>query len=459
MSIARSSNAAGVRATLRPLLLRLHLYIGLFIAPFMLVAAFTGTAYVLTPQLENLVYHHALTAPTQGTARPLADQILAAQQALGTKALPSAVRPATAPGRTTRVMFTPQDAPASTSRAIFIAPDTLEVRGDLEVYGTSGILPLRTWLDQLHRSLLLGDTGRAYSELAASWLWVAALGGLILWITAPRRTSSGASSLRSRYRRWHQVLGGCLLLGLLFFSATGLTWSTWAGANIAEFRHAFGWSTPSASTTMTHTTMAREPDAHAEHRATGGSMPSMAGTAATFDLMLARARQTGLESPVIEIQAKPAGQAWKVREIDRRWPTHVDEATFDPLTGREVDHATFADYPLAAKLTRWGIDAHMGILFGLPNQLILAATGAGLCTMIILGYRMWWLRRATAAQVHGSLVGLMRDQSWTARLTITAGAIALGLALPVLGISLAIMLVLDMLVALLRHGSRRTAVN
>lgn len=38
------------------------------------------------------------------------------------------------------------------------------------MYGTSGVLPLRTFLDQLHSNLLLGKWGRFYSELAASWL-------------------------------------------------------------------------------------------------------------------------------------------------------------------------------------------------------------------------------------------------------------------------------------------------
>lgn len=51
----------------------------------------------------------------------------------------------------------------------------------MTVYGTSGILPLRQWIDYAHRSLLLGDSGRLYSELAASWMWVAALGGIALW--------------------------------------------------------------------------------------------------------------------------------------------------------------------------------------------------------------------------------------------------------------------------------------
>ncbi|SUE06693.1 Uncharacterized iron-regulated membrane protein [Pantoea agglomerans] len=43
------------------------------------------------------------------------------------------------------------------SRSLFIDPYTLQVKGDMTVYGTSGVLPLRMWLDQLHRGLLLGD--------------------------------------------------------------------------------------------------------------------------------------------------------------------------------------------------------------------------------------------------------------------------------------------------------------
>ena len=30
-----------------------------------------------------------------------------------------------------------------------------------------------------------------------------------------------------------------------------------------------------------------------------------------------------------------------------------------------------AGRPIAAKLSRWGIDAHMGMLFGLVNQVLL----------------------------------------------------------------------------------------
>jgi uncharacterized iron-regulated membrane protein len=40
-----------------------------------------------------------------------------------------------------------------------------------------------------------------------------------------------------------------------------------------------------------------------------------------------------------------------------------------------LDRTRFDDFPLMAKLTRWGVDFHMGILFGLANQLLLIAFG------------------------------------------------------------------------------------
>src|SRR5690606_12788514 len=112
----------------------------------------------------------------------------------------------------------------------------------------------------------------------------------------------------------------------------------------------------------------------------------------------AAARAAGLRADMIEIRApKAANKAWTVTEVDRRWPTQVDAVAVNPQDFSVVDRTEFNTFPLVAKLTRWGVDAHMGILFGLPNQLLLIAFGIGLCVMIGLGYRMWWLRRPVAS--------------------------------------------------------------
>lgn len=193
------------RAAWINLLRRLHFAVGLFVGPFIFVAALTGTLYVATPQLENLFYRDALTSETSKEPHSLAEQLAVAEQLAGKHMPLFAVRPALTQGVTTRVMFRDPALGESESRAIFIDPVTLAVKGDMTVYGTSGILPLRQWIDYAHRSLLLGNIGRLYSELAASWLWFAACGGAVLWFyTRPKRR---ISNLQQNTRRWHASLG------------------------------------------------------------------------------------------------------------------------------------------------------------------------------------------------------------------------------------------------------------
>ncbi|WP_409159464.1 PepSY-associated TM helix domain-containing protein [Pectobacterium sp. B2J-2] len=455
------------RAAIVDLFIRLHFYIGIFVGPFIFVAALTGTLYVLTPQIENRLYSHQLFTESQGTPHSLAEQVRAAQAVLGhhQDAKLVAIRPAPATGETTRLMFALPELGPSESRAVFIDPVSLENRGSEIVYGTSGILPFRTWLDYLHRGLLLGDIGRNYSELAASWLWIAALGGGVIWWStrhlssaAKRRKlkhSQAMAAKTQRLRHWHATMGLSLVLGLLFFSATGLTWSQWAGSNISVARTALGWQTPSVKTQlsapMSHQTIMHDHDMamdeHAEHHA---SMPMGnvdVSSPALFDEVLAAARSVGIDANKIEI--RPATQlhrAWTVTEIDRAWPTQVDAVSVNPDTLEIVDKTDFNTFPLAAKLTRWGVDAHMGVLFGLPNQLILAVFGLGLCAMIVWGYRMWWIRRPKSrhgANPVNTLMAALLVVPVFYRLLIGLITVLLAVSLPVMGISLLIFLLID----------------
>lgn len=431
------------RAAWITLLRRLHFYIGLFVGPFIFVAALTGTLYVATPQLEETIYAQALNGTMQGEPQSLAAQVAIAQQVTGGHLRLHAVRPGLEPGDTTRVIFVDPALAASEHRAIFIDPVTLAVKGDMPVYGTSGILPLRQWIDYAHRSLLLGEVGRIYSELAASWMWVAALGGIALWwFTRPRRRLN--NPLQNQ-RRLHVTLGWLLLVGMLLFSATGLTWSQWAGGNVDKMRAAFGWLTPQLNAQLHGPRQFQ--DEHADHHG-GRVMPEAHVDIRQFDAVLQTAQQTGLNALRLEIRPpKDAQHGWTVTEIDRRWPTQVDAIAVDPATRQVTDRTRFADFPLMAKLTRWGVDFHMGILLGWPNQLLLIGFGTGLCLMIVIGYRLWWIRRparpsASPAQtlVHSWLLLSMRG-----RVSVVLLAIALGVAMPVLGGSLLLFMLIDWL--------------
>lgn len=427
------------------LLQRLHFYVGLFVGPFIFVAALTGTLYVSTPQLEEMMYSSALRGVSQGEPQSLAAQIAKAQQAAGHHLRVHAVRPALELGGTTRVMFADPSLAASEHRAIFIDPVTLAVKGDMTVYGTSGILPLRQWIDYAHRSLLLGDTGRLYSELAASWMWIAALGGIALWFfTRPKRRLNNRVQ---NTRRLHVTLGILLSGGMLLFSATGLTWSQWAGSNVDKMRAAFGWLTPQVNTQL-HGVMR----GHGGHEGHGVETATLSGESAAegrqFDAVLRAAQAVGIDAKKLEIRpAKDAQHGWTVTEIDRRWPTQVDAVSIDGATMRVVDRTRFAEFPLMAKLTRWGVDFHMGILFGPLNQWLLIVFGTALCLMIVVGYRLWWIRRParSAANPANTLAQCWLMLGRKGRLAVLAVAIALGVAMPVAGVSLLFFMVIDWL--------------
>ncbi|MBA6433269.1 PepSY-associated TM helix domain-containing protein [Streptomyces sp. GMR22] len=445
-----------VWAALRPLVLRLHFYAGVLVAPFLLVTAVTGLLYAGSFQAEKLVYGHELSVPVGDRELPISQQVAAARKAHPEGEI-SAVRPSPEDGATTRVLLSGvKGVDPDHTLAVFVDPYTGKVRGALEQYGSSGALPLRTWIDEFHRDLHLGQTGRLYSELAASWLWVIALGGVVLWLSRRRKKRTlravalpeRAATGRKRTMSFHGAAGLWVALGLLFLSATGLTWSTYAGANVEDLRTAIGQTTPAVSATVGG-------GEHAGHHMGSGSMPGMdmggtgekAGHTADvgLDTVLRAARAKDLDNPVEIVPPAEPGSAYVVSQIQRSWPEKQDSAAIDPATGEVTDVQRFADYPVLAKLTRWGIDLHTGNLFGLVNQIALAALALTLILLIVWGYRMWWQRGRASAFGRPIPRGAWRRVPVYVLLPLAAVIAVIGYYLPLLGIPLATFLAVDIL--------------
>lgn len=435
---------------LRALLLRLHFYAGVLVAPFIAVAALTGLLYAFTPQLEQWLYADQLHVEDQGQPLPVSMQVEAARQAHPEGSL-TAVRIG-GPEDSTRVLFAVDGLEEGVRSSVFVDPYTADVLGTLEVYGTSGALPVRTWISMLHRHLHLGEVGRLYSELAASWLWVVALGGVVLWLgrsrtgarvrraLLPERSASGRGSTLS----WHGSAGLWLLVGVLALGATGLTWSAYAGQNIGTVRQALNWQTPSLDAEIF------EEGHHGGDGGAGGGHEHH-HLAVSVDQVVGAVREAGVDGPIEVVYPASETQAYKVVETSREWPVQQDSALVDPMTGEVVDVLRFDDYPFMAKMTTWGIAAHMGLLFGLPNQLVLAALALGILLLIGWGYRMWWQRRPTARE--GFALGrpfprgAWRSLPLWAKVAVVVAAVALGWLMPVWAVSLAGFLVVDAVVA------------
>ncbi|MDQ8701377.1 PepSY domain-containing protein [Streptomyces sp. LHD-70] len=438
-------------AALRPLLLRLHFYAGVLIAPFLLVAAVSGLLYSLSFQAEKIVYAHELEVPVGDKALPLSEQVDAARAA-HPEGTVTAVWPAPAEDRSTRVLLSTPDVPEDRSLAVFVNPYDAEIRGELESYGSSGALPLRTWIDMLHRQLHLGEFGRNYSELAASWLWVVALGGLALWFgrrRARRRDlvvpAKGQAKGRPRTLSWHGAVGLWAVLGLVALSATGLTWSKYTGANIDELKAQLGGATPVVDATLAGGTSTG--GGHEGHGSgSGHGHGGHGGADIGVDRALEIARGQGVDGQ-ISVILPVDGQGYVVKETDAEFPVHLDSVAVDPADGRVMDEVAFADYPVLAKLTRFGIDAHMGVFLGLPNQLALAALMVATALLIVWGYRMWWLRRPTKGRAlsFGRPMprGAWRKVPLPLLVPLAAATAVIGWFVPLLGISLLAFLVLD----------------
>ena len=357
------------------------------------------------------------------------------------------VAPPTEPDATTKVVFAVPGL-GEKNRTVYVDPYTGQSRGQLTTW--SGSTPITTWLDDLHRHLHLGEPGRLYSELAASWLWVLVLGGVVLWWRRRRgrrrvrrmlRPELSAAGVR-RTRSWHAGTGMWIAVVLLVLSATGLTWSVYAGTRFDIVQEALG-----STAALPDTGLGGD---HAGHGGGGGAAP--AGVSAVDDV-LAAARTAGLDGPV---EITPGTEAWTVTQVDNVWPVRRDAIAVDPATGTVTDHVRFAEQPLLAQLSTLGVQAHMGILFGPVNQIVLALTAVGLLAMIAWAYRMWWQRRPTRADRRRPVGDPPARGTWRhlPRGLLVGGVlvvVALCWALPVLGWSLLAFLVVDAVVGVVRR--------
>ncbi|MGW0706353.1 PepSY-associated TM helix domain-containing protein [Streptomyces sp. NPDC002643] len=438
----------GWSSSLKPLVLRLHFYAGVLVAPFLLVAALTGGLYAASFQIEKFVYADEMTVSKVGDEKlPISEQVAAAREA-HPEGTVSAIRPSPEDDATTRVLLTGVEGVDETNTlAVFVDPYTAEVRGALEQYGSTGALPVRTWIDKFHANLQLGETGRLYSELAASWLWVISAGGLVLWFTRRRalRKVRGTTG-RRRTLGLHGTVGVWAAAGFFFLSATGLTWSTYTGAHIEVLRTELHQATPAISATA---------GGHGDHAS--GATDGAAAADGDLDKILAAARAEGLGDPVEIVPPADASSAYVVRQVQRSWPTKQDAVAVDPATTEVTDTLRFADFPILAKLSRWGIDAHTGVLFGIVNQILLMALAGSLIVLILWGYRMWWLRGKGSS--FGRPIPRGAWQHVPPYILVPALALiaVLGYFVPLLGIPLAAFIAIDVVLGEIAHRRGKRA--
>ncbi|WP_025596906.1 PepSY-associated TM helix domain-containing protein [Burkholderia sp. WSM2230] len=481
MSTLARHNAASGTADSRSgyrTLWRWHFYAGLFVMPFLIVLAITGTLYCFQPQIEPLLYPRLLVVEAQTAPRMTEDALLArARAAMPPKATAVTAAISNAPERSTEFVFRLAD---GEKESVYLNPYSGAVLGTLSVEHRF------MQVDRmLHRKLLLGKPGELLMELAACWTLVMIGTGVALWW--PREAASVRDALvprltvkgRPLWKNVHAVMGIWLALGALAFVLTGLPWSgswgkqfkalataanlgappgTWGGLPLRSVLPASAGTPVSAKT---ETTAAADPTyaAHAAHSAPAAQMDSMPGmvmddlplpqtpwavgnapvpastddkTAAPLPLgrIVAQAASLGVTSGYnIALPTSTTG-VYAVSYFPDD-PQLERTIYIDQYSGAILKDIRYADYGAVSKAVSYGTSLHMGRYFGAANQILCAAISLGLAFMAVTGCVMWWKRKPER-----SLGAPSRERAAPPMRGWKTGLVLLGMVFPLMGATL-----------------------
>ncbi|MEV6286052.1 PepSY domain-containing protein [Kribbella sp. NPDC051770] len=425
---------------------RWHFYASFLVIPVLLILATTGLIYLFRFQIEPALHSDLMKVdqPAGIVAQPYSSQLDEVRLAYPGSTVVSMTEPS-APNRST--VFSVDT--AAGPRDVFVDPYEGKVLGALNPDTTlSGGAIL------LHGELMAGRWGDYVIEIGACWAIVMALTGYYLFfrgrVARARRRAAGAAGavLRSR----HGWTGAVLGVGLLFLIVSGLPWTGVWGAKTQEFATSHGTSfwgaDPGALSKPTSTLDESLPHSHTVPWGLGKtevprSDPSEARrSVATIDTAIEVGRRNGLQRPMTI--ALPGDSEGVYSAIGYAFNDPGQERTLhvDQYGGRVVSTYGYADYPALAKVVSQGIALHEGRRLGTLNLWLTATFCLGVMFMCVTGPLMWWRRRPKTKAL-GAPRGRLPLRATPALAVLV---VALALFLPLFGITLAAVLLLDQLV-------------
>ncbi|MDO3383483.1 PepSY-associated TM helix domain-containing protein [Gilvimarinus algae] len=409
---------------------RWHFYAGIFCIPFIITLALSGAIYLFKPQFEAWA-----DAPVNNLAvsgqRASANELIATAQA----SMPGAD-------------FLAYRLPAEPDDAVVVSVRQGGERMDvyLDPYRNQILktLPYESrfmrQVQSFHGELLAGRAGSILVELAACWAVILLLSGLYLWW--PRSTKGLAGVLYPRLRQggrvfWrdlHAVTGMWLSALTLFLLITGLPWATVWGAAFKEMRQ---WQAARVQQDW-------NPSRAQEKKAWG---PQAVSQVNLPESVIASAAGLGFAPPVELSIAEADTGLVKVSSQTQNRPLRAD-AWIRP-DGEVTRVKPYAERPLVDRVVGIGIAAHEGQLFGWFNQLLGLIVTLGLVLLSVSGAVLWWRRRPA-----GTLGAPAAMPSAAAGKVVAALVLLLGVLLPVVGLSLIALWLLEFFVLRRWRASR-----
>ncbi|MBO9451690.1 PepSY domain-containing protein [Tropicibacter sp. R16_0] len=429
---------------------RWHFYAGLFVIPFLIILAVTGLMMMFITQFDGRD-GEKITVPRGEVALPISDQAN-----LATQSVPGTVVEWIGPKSDTLATVFRIKTEAG-QRMAAVDPYTGTV---VEVWDRrAGWYDLA---DNIHSTLLIGDTGDRLLEIAAGLSLVLVFTGLYLWWPRGNAMAAFVPNLRARGRAlWkslHAVTGFWMSGLLVVFLISGLAWAgVWGGMIVQPWSSfpAEKWDNVPLSDD-THASMnhgaqndvpwALEQTPMPASGSDAGAKGIPQGQLVNIDSLVALGQSLGLEGRFRV--AYPSGEngVWTLNRdsmsSDSDEPTTDRTVHVDQYTGKILADVRYADYSVMGKAMALGIPFHMGLM-GTWNFVLNTLFCLSVIFVCISGIVMWVKRRPSRA-------GRLAAPPLPVDLPFWKGAVLIGLftsmAFPLVGLTLLAVLAFDLLI-------------
>lgn len=422
---------------------RWHFYAGLLITPFLLMLSISGMLYLFYPEVETAVNHDALLGQTGKSAQSLQqgiDDILAEN-----------------PGwHVMTVSFLKGD---YNTRVSLMGPNDQDkvVYLDHHHHIQASMNPadlFSNWTRTLHSSLLTNNTWINYLiEIVACWMIFLIITGVILTLTKRYFSTKKATVQRHQRARLHAVLGTVMAAPLLILVLTGLPWSGFIGGKIydyamhheiAGFPHAVG-NPPTSNNEIPWATRQEK------------TMSTSSGVPLEIKDVVDIAQDNHFTKPYSITAPMDRKGTYVITKSSGSGVTGLDVSPFDERTihidqysGMKLAIYDYQDYGWLGKLITIGIPLHEGHLFGWVNKAINLIVAGSIVVLAIYGLWIYLMRK-----LPGKLSAPKAQPYSSYTLVFLAVLIVLGVLLPLFGLTLLMIAVIECFVWLLNKRTKR----
>ena len=350
--------------TARRLVVKLHLYTGLFVGLLLVVSGLTGSVLVFREELEALAHPHLLVSDGAGERVAVEDVVAAVQRAYPADK-PFAIRMPRAPHETYLVKLN-----SAHDRFVYVDPYSGSILGAHRQRES-----VLGWLSLLHTELLAGEAGETAVGLGGLLLLGLCMTGLVAWWPRNGRFSQGFKvQWSARWKRLnfdlHRATG---IYTVLFLSITAATGAAFVFNNTAI--------------DLVDAATASAPRPPAPRLA-----PDRSGASArTLDALLHTAdRALPLPTTWISLPQTPtAPLVVRKKRPDEAHPNGRNFVYLDPRSGAVLQVERDLSAPRGTRVFNALYPLHVGAIAGTPTRGLQAGVGVAPLVLLATGFVMW----------------------------------------------------------------------